>query len=138
MEQGKRKKLRATDFTIDNLRRRFNYIQKDIVKLVGQSKYDTVHKVFDEILDEVTNDLKNLPLRHDYTDTFYIKKPYTIPAESLRYKGARASMREDLITWELYNQAGEYHGWSRAIFKDKKMTKPVIREDGEPIFESTK
>jgi hypothetical protein len=138
MEQGKHKNLRATEFTLENLKHRFNYIHKSIVELVGQSKYDVVDSVFTEILGKASTTLKALPLRHDYTDTFYTKKPYTIPTESVQFKGARASMREDLITWVVYNPDGGYYGWCREIFKDKKMTKRIGREDGVAIFESDK
>ena len=73
--------------------------------------------------------------RNSYTGTFYVKKPYSIPSESVKLKGS-AFMSEDLVSW-IIDSEDEYAKnlyYVRSIFKDKKMKTTLQREDGEEVF----
>ena len=55
--------------------------------------------------------------------------------ESIKVNG-KAIMREDLVSWEVYDQGDKYLGLCREVFKDSKSSKRILREDGEAVFES--
>lgn len=121
---------------IDHLHHNIKRLKKELVILSSEEEYQQIADYFKSIEDKMQLEYQALPKGHRYTGTFYLKKPYTIPAESVKIKGS-AYMREDLVTWwiESKDEAAKNLWYVRAVYKDKKMTKLLMRKDGEPVYD---
>jgi hypothetical protein len=122
---------------MEYIRFQFDGIKSEISERVGEHEYDKIGNVLNETIKKLDSEIMALPLRHVYRGTFYMRKPYTTPVESLKVSG-RAEMREDLVSWEVYDKADKYLGLCREVFKDSKLRKRIKREEGVAIFEMTK
>jgi hypothetical protein len=134
-KQAQRKNLRDSKARIEYLRFQFDRTREEISKRAGEDEYDIIANILTDTIIKLDSEIKALPLRHVYHGTFYIRKPYTTPIESLKVNG-RAEMREDLVSWEVYNQEDKYIGLCREVFKDSRLSKRILREDGEAVFEN--
>jgi len=98
-----------------------------------------VTEYVESVMTKLKERVAELPIGHRYTGTFYVKKPYTLPSESVKLKGS-AFMQEDLVSWTIQSE-DEYAKnlyYVRSIFKDKGMKTLLKREDGEAVFKVKK
>ena len=133
-KQAKRKNLRASKSSIEYLRFQIGGFKDEISERAGDEEYNKIANTLTDTIKKMDSEIKALPLRHVYRGTFYMRKPYTTPVESLKVKG-RAEMREDLVSWEVYDQDDKYLGLCREIFKDDRLRHRILREDGVAVFE---
>ena len=131
-----------TKTNIDSLDRVLNLLnwKKDVFLNESPEKsYDEVVGYVESVMTKLKENVEALPIGHRYTGTFYVKKPYSIPSESVKLKGS-AFMSEDLVSW-IIDSEDEYAKnlyYVRSIFKDKGMTRLLEREDGDGVFEVKK
>ena len=127
-----------TKTDIDSIDRALNLLvwKKDVfINESSEKKYEKAIGYVKSIMSKLEDKCDKLPIGHRYTGTFYLKKPYTIPYEAIKIKGA-AFLREDLVSWtiESDNEYAKNLGCFRSVYKDKKMTTTLQREDGEVVF----
>jgi len=137
--QANRKKLKAIDFTLSDIKRRVQNIKPKLIEFVaevGTAEIDQILATLTNASDAVTNQLKKMPIKYVFTDIFFIKKAYATPVESLFLKGAIASRREDLKSWEVYFKDGKFFGMCRDIFFDEDMKLIIKNEDARAVFDT--
>ena len=128
------KHLRETISSIKFLKDRNSALEKELIELLGQGSYEQIIKFYDNAITKLKIAASKLPIGHQYRGTFYIRKPYTIPAEFVEINGS-IFMRENLVTWEIRDQGNKSLGYRRAVFKKPEFNTEFVREDGEPVFE---
>lgn len=121
---------------IDHIQHNLKRLKDQCVKHSSEEEYKHALDYLKSIEVKLEAEHKKLPKGHRFTGTFYLKKPYTIPAESVKIKGS-AFMREDLVSWWIHsdNEYTKNMWYVRSVYKDKNMTKELKREDGEPVFD---
>jgi hypothetical protein len=128
-----------TKTNIESLNRILYLLDYNKETLLSESPESSFKKASDyvkSIVAKLEDKKDKLPIGHRYTGTFYLKKPYSIPYESVKIKGS-AFMREDLVSWtiESDNEYAKNVYYVRDIFKEKGMKTTLKREDGEAVFE---
>ncbi|MCF6777931.1 hypothetical protein L3V83_15315, partial [Thiotrichales bacterium 19X7-9] len=101
----------------------------------GDAQFDSILNTLNETYEQIEDEIKSLPLRHEYRGTFYIRKPYSQPLKSIKVENGIASMREELVTWEVRDKDNNYIVGTREIFRDNGLTDRIVREDGVEIFD---
>lgn len=112
---------------------KYVYFKKDIISLSTQAEYDRTVEHYDQLIDTLKKEMQMLPIGYRYTGMYYIKKPYTIPAEFEEGHGS-LFMRENLVSWQIEKEPGvlEYP-YYRAVFKQPNGAY-LTKEDAEPIY----
>ena len=128
-----------TKADIDSLDRALSLLvwKKDVsIRESSEKEYGKAIGYVKSIISKLENKCDKLPIGHRYTGTFYLKKPYTIPYEAIKIKGA-AFLREDLVSWtiESNDEYAKNLGCFRSVYKDKKMNTTLQRDDGVAVFE---
>ena len=128
-----------TKTNIDSLNRisyLLDYNKETLLSESSESSFNHASDYIKSIAGKLEGRKNKLPIGHRYTGTFYLKKPYTLPSESVKIKGS-AFMREDLVSWtiESDNEYAKNVYYVRDIFKEKAMKTTLKREDGEAVFE---
>ena len=128
--------------TQDKLRRIENIIQMiktmdgDSIDLFGQRKHQNTLSQFASIAQKITDQIKTLPIGHRYTGTFFLKIPYTLPAEYKKIDGS-IFMREHQVSWEVEDGKGfQNQCYYRFIYKTASddHNQLITRDDAEPVF----
>ena len=133
-KQAKRKNLRASKSRIEYLQFQFDGIRTEISERAGHDEYDRIANTLTNTIKKLDSEIKVLPLRHEYRGTFYIRKPYTQPLQSIKVEDGVASMRECLVTWEVRDKDNNYIVATRDIFRNDGLTDRIVREDGVAVF----
>lgn len=127
-----------SDFTslrasIEYNKDKYVFLKDKIISLSTQSEYDRTIKHYDDLIEALEKEIKTLPIGYRYTGTYYIKKPYIIPAEFEEHKGS-IFMKENLVSWQIEKEPGvlEYP-YYRAVFK-KPFGDYLTKEDGKPVY----
>ena len=128
-----------TKTDIDSIDRALNLLvwKKDVfIRESSEKEYGEAIGYVKSIMSKLEDKCDKLPIGHRYTGTFYLKKPYSIPYESVKIKGS-AFWREDLVmvTIESDNEYAKNVYYVRDVYKEKKMKTTLKREDGEAVFE---
>ena len=131
-----------TKTDIDSIDRALNLLvwKKDVfIRESSEKEYEKAIGYVKSIMSKLEDKCDKLPIGHRYTGTFYLKKPYSIPYESVKIKGS-AFMREDLVMWtiESDNEYAKNVYYVRDVYKEKKMKTTFKREDCEEVFEVKK
>ena len=134
-KQAQRKNLKATSSKIDYIKLQLNGVKDAIIERAGGNQFDNIVNTLNETVEQIEDEIKSLPLRHEYKGTFYIRKPYTQPLQSIKVEDGVASMRECLVTWEIRDKDNNYIVATRDIFRDDGLTDRIVREDGVGVFE---
>lgn len=134
-KQAKRKNLKATASKIDYIRLQLNGVKDAIIERAGGTQFDNIINTLNETVEQIEDEIKSLPLRHEYRGTFYIRKPYTQPLQSIKVEEGIAKMREDIATWEVRDKDNNYIVGTRDIFRDDGLTDCITREEGTAIFD---
>ena len=132
-KQAQRKNLKATSSKIDYIKLQLNSVIDSIEDRAGESQAKNMMTTIDNVINQLNSDIEALPIRHEFVGSFYIRKPYTQPMESIKVNG-KAIMRESLVSWEVYNDEDKYIGLCREIFKDDRLRHRILREDGVAVF----
>jgi hypothetical protein len=123
--------------SLEYIKERYVYIGKDIIPLSTQKKYDQVLEHYNQLIQTLTEELNALPIGYRYTGTYYLKKPYTIPAEFEKCKGS-LYMRENLVSWQIEKEDGKLdYTYYRAVYK-KPHGELIKREEAKPVYPTEK
>ncbi len=120
--------------SIKFLKNKYEYAQKEIIRLMSQDEYEQTIKHYDKLIERLNDELLSLPIGYRYKGVFYIKNTYTIPITFEKHEGV-IYMREDLVSWQIEQglERPDY-GYHRNIFKQPSIGSELTREDAEPIY----
>ncbi|MBP9726702.1 MAG: hypothetical protein KBD83_04480 [Gammaproteobacteria bacterium] len=119
--------------SIKHTKERYVYVEKDIISLSNQAEYHRTVEHYDHLILALTKELQALPIGYRYTGTYYLKKPYTQPAEFEEGSGS-LYMKENLVSWQTETGSGVYDSpYYRAVFK-KPYGDQITKEDAEPVY----
>ena len=132
---SKRKNIKANIDVLHRIISNFEYIKDSLIEYSTDKDYNKALDYVNKMVTKLEDKRQKLPIGHRYTGTLYLKKPYTVPSESVRIKGA-AFMREDLVMWtiESDDEYAQNLYYVRDVYRDKKMMVKLSREDGEAVF----
>ncbi len=132
---GALKRARSQVSNLHSMLRMLKYNQAILVEKAGQAEYEQIHHTLSNVVTELEKEVKELPVGHRYTGTFYLRNTYTIPHTIKEITGS-AFMREDLVSWILKSEDKSVNcsSYVRELFKDKELKHVLKREDGEPLF----
>ncbi|MCF6777847.1 hypothetical protein L3V83_14865, partial [Thiotrichales bacterium 19X7-9] len=74
-KQARRKNLKASASKIDYIKLYLNNVKDEIIKRAGDAQFDSILNTLNETYEQIEDEIKSLPLRHEYRGTFYIRKP---------------------------------------------------------------
>lgn len=134
MPTGQRKQLETKRDNVKRVLGHYEYIKPTIVETLGEEKAEETIQSLNDSINDLENKMHALPIHHEYNGTMYLRRPYSNPVEVIEIKGGKAIMREELITWQVYNPNGDYYGLSRWVYKDPELKTLLKREDGQPVF----
>ena len=95
-----------TKTDIDSIDRALNLLvwKKDVfINESSEKEYEKAIGYVKSIMSKLEDKCDKMPIGHRYTGTFYLRKPYTIPHEAIKIKGA-AFLREDLVEYSHENE----------------------------------
>ena len=119
--------------TIKYSKDRYVYMEKDIISLSNQAEYNRVVEHYDNLIMALTKHIQALPIGYRYTGIYYLKKPYTMPAEFEEGSGS-LYMKENLVSWQIEKEPGVCdYAYYRAVFK-KPYGAQLRKEDAEPVY----
>ena len=133
---AQRKNLKSDIDTLERILDLINYKKDAFVEYSSESEIKKLVDYVNKTKAKIEKKRQSLPIGHRFNGTFYLKKPYTVPSESVKIKGS-AFMPEHLVSWKIESD-DEYARnlwYVRDIFKDKGMKERVKREDGKSVFE---
>ena len=132
---SKRKNIKANIDVLHRIISNFEYIKDSLIEYSTDKDYNKALDYVNKMLTKLEDKRQKLPIGHRYTGMFYLKKPYTVPSESVKIKGT-AFMREDLVMWtiESDDEYAQNLYYVRDVYRDKKMTVKLSREDGKAVF----
>ena len=133
---SKRKNIKANIDVLHRIMSNFEYIKDSLIEYSTDKDYNKAVEYVNKMVTKLEVERDKLPIGHRFTGTFYLKKPYTVPSESVKIKGA-AFMREDLVMWTIESD-DEYAKnlyYVRDVYRDKKMTVKLSREDGDAVYQ---
>ena len=131
---GERKRLKEDVYRLESLLRNLGYTKELLVSLKGDESFEQHQAYLESAIDDCKKKAQELPIGHRYTGKFFVKKPYTIPAEYECHEGS-LFMREDLVTWQREIEGEQYQPWQRVVYKDLETMTEIKRSDGQPVFE---
>jgi len=134
---AQRKNLKSDIDTLDRILDLINYKKEAFVEYSSESELKNLVDYVNKTKAKIEKKRQSLPIGHRLSSTFYLKKPYTMPSESVKIKGS-AFMPEHLVSWKIESD-DEYAKniwYVRDVFKDKAMKERVKREGGVEVFES--
>jgi len=118
--------------SIKHTKERYVYFEKDIIPLSNQAEYNRTVEHYDHLILALTKKIQTLPIGYRYTGTYYLKKPYTMPAEFEEGSGS-LYMKENLVSWQIEKEPGVCdYAYYRAVFK-KPYGAQLTKEDAEPV-----
>ena len=132
---SKRKNIKANIDVLHRIMSNFEYIKDSLIECSTDKDYNKAVEYVNKMVTKLEVERDKLPIGHRYTGTFYLKKPYTVPSESVKIKGA-AFMREDLVMWTIESD-DEYTKdlyYVRDVYRDKKMSVRLTRDDCGEVF----
>ena len=132
---AQRKNLKADISTLNQITHLLKYKKKTFIEQSSESDFNNALDYVNKTIAKLEDKRQKLPIGHRYTGVFYLKKPYTIPSESVKIKGS-AFVREDLVMWTIDSE-DEYAKsvyYVREVYLDKEMTVRLRREDGEEVY----
>ena len=116
------------------LKTRYEHLYKELAYLIPPQEHQQSIKNYDRIIEQLTEELKTLPVGFRYKGTFYLKNSYKFPATFEQHDGV-VYMREDLMSWQieqgLERSDCSYH---RNIYKEPKDGTELRKEDAEPVY----
>ena len=122
--------------SIQSLKRKYEYEQKDIVKLTSDQDYQQTINHFNSLITKLSEELSSLPIGYRYQGKYFLKKPYSISVIFTEHDGA-LYMREDLISWQIESGVEpKDYAYHRTIFK-RPCEEPdaiITRQDTEPVY----
>jgi hypothetical protein len=118
---------------ITHSKERYEYLEKEIIPLSNQAEYNRTIEHYDHLILGLNKEIEALPIGYRYTGTYYLKKPYTQPAEFEEGSGS-LYMKENLVSWQIETEPGVYdYAYYRAVFK-KPFGDQITKEDAEPVY----
>ena len=133
-----RKYLYSTILSIESLKNKYEYAEKDIKRATSQDEYEQTIQHYDKLIANLNKELMLLPIGYRYTGTFYIKNSYNIPAIFTKHEGV-VFMREDLVSWQIEKGPERpdpsYH---RNIYKEPCEGAELKKEDAKPVYAEPK
>ena len=132
-----RKKITYTLNSVRSLHDKYEYLEKEFVRLHGELEYKKIKDFYLESIDKLEQEKQALPIGFRYEGVFYVKVPYSMPLEVEKITGA-AFMREDLVSWIIESGLEDLskYGYCRIIYKDRKLQEEITRQDCEPVYET--
>jgi len=131
-----RKNVIALLENIEWLKKRHENFEKNFVEIAGRDAYEKTAEYYNEAILKLKKEIQSLPIGYRYTQTCYVKEPYTEPAE-YRKIDTSIFMREDLVSWQVENhETIEYYTYFRSVYKEPRFDAEIIRrEDAKPVYE---
>ncbi len=133
---AQRKNLKADISTLNQITHLLNYKKKTFIEQSSEADFNNALEYVNKTITKLEDKRQKLPIGHRYTGVFYLKKPYTVPSEAVKVKGA-AFVREDLVMWTIDSE-DEYAKslyYVREVYLNKEMTVRLRRGDCEEVFE---
>ena len=131
------KHVRDTLYSIQWLKERNEYHSKELIRLGGEKLYQQTNVFYDKVVNQLEEEIKELPIGYRYTGAYYLKKPYSyaMPAEFEKFEGS-IFMREDLVSWQREKDDGSLdYTYYRTIYKTADVNGKIItREDAVPVY----
>ncbi len=93
---AQRKNLKSDIDTLDRILYLLRYKQSVFIEESSEKDLEKVTDYVKSIMTKLEDKSQKMPIGYRYTGTFYLKKPYTLPSESVKIKGS-AFVREDLV-----------------------------------------
>ena len=119
--------------SIKHTKERYVYFEKEFISLSNEAEYNRTVEHYDQLILALTKEIYELPIGYRYTGTYYLKKPYTIPAEFEEGYGS-LYMKENLVSWQIEKEPGVCdYAYYRAVFK-KPNGAQITKEDAEPVY----
>ena len=136
---AERKNIKSDIDTLDRILYLLRYKQSVLIEESSDKDFEKVTDYVESLMTKLEGKCQKMPIGYRYTGTFYLKKSYPLPSESVKIKGA-AFMREDLVSWviESDDEYAKNLWYVREIFKDKDMKQRINRDEAEPVFEEKK
>ena len=132
---SRRKELNSYVKQLQSLLRTHDYNKDTLVETSGQEAFEAYQAYIESAIEKCKAEIKKLPIGHRYTGKYFVKKPYTSPAEYECVEGS-LFMREDLITWQRESEEDEFPVWHKVAYRDLKNWDQIKRQDGQPVYES--
>ena len=132
----KRKELHKDKDNLHNILRILGWRKDNIIESSSQKEFDECVNYIKKTIRNIDKKIAKSPIGRRYNGTFYVKKPYAIPHESVKLKGS-AFMREDLISWKVESEDdyAKHMGMVRMIYKDKNMRNKIDVSEAVDVFE---
>jgi len=128
-----RKSIKDVIYHLRSILNRHRDLKTVLAPLEGETNYQQSLDFYTRSIAKLTAELDKLPIGYKYTGTFYIKKPYTVPTEYEKIVG-EAFMREDLVSWTIFNEERACDIYKREIFKEPNYNSKIEREEAELVF----
>ena len=132
---AERKQTKHDINTLNQIVHLLNYKKKTFIEQSSEADFNNALDYVNKTIAKLEDKRQKLPIGHRYTGFFYLKKPYTIPSESVKIKGS-AFVREDLIMWTIESD-DEYVKnvyYVREVYLNKEMTVKLTRENCGEVF----
>lgn len=129
------KSLRAELYTLQLILQNTKSREECFVRYSDQERYGLFLEYIQGTCMALEKEIHSLPIGYEYTGSFYIKKPYIVPAEVIKVEGT-AFMREDLVSWTIKSDDPQIEEFSyfRNIYKDERCQNRVERDDAKPVL----
>ena len=131
---SRRKELNSYVKQLQSLLRTHDYNKDTLIETSGQEAFEAYQAYIESAIEKCKIEIKKLPIGHRYTGKYFVKKPYTSPAEYECIEGS-LFMREDLITWQRESKEDDFPVWHKVAYQDLKSRKQITRQDGQPVYE---
>jgi len=130
-----RKYINGVMSNIKFLKSKYENSKEDIIRLTNQAEYERTIKHYNNLIEQLLEELLALPIGYRYTGKFYLKKPYVLPVVFTEHYGT-VYRREDLVSWQIESgvETKDY-SYHRTIFKKPEEGIELKIEDAEPIYD---
>ena len=132
----KRKELHKDKDNLHNILRILGWRKDNIIESSSQKEFDECVKYINKTIGNIDKKIAKSPIGRRYSGTFYVKKPYAIPYETIKINGS-AFMREDLVSWSIESDQDEakHLSYLKVIYKDKNMRDKIDVSEAVDVFE---
>ncbi len=119
--------------SIKHTKERYVYFAKEFILLSNEAEYNRTVEHYDHLILALTKEIQTLPIGYRYTGIYYLKKPYSMPAEFEEGSGS-LYMKENLVSWQIEKEPGICdYAYYRAVFK-KPNGAQLTKEDAKPVY----
>lgn len=120
------------------LKNKYEYNQREIVRLTSQQEYEKNIQHYDKLMEKLKEEILSLPIGFRYKGVFYIKNTWKYSTQFEKHEGT-VYMREDLVSWQIEEglERPDY-SYHRNIYKLPQEGAELKREDADPVYAESK